>query len=214
MAVLQGMGTLYRRGTKAMSELIVGHVSEDVGERELRSFLRILHYIGLLAKSDLVLIFSDSVSSSLLSSVVEEESESFLKLVHLYGKLNETVHDSTVNNKLIRYLRVGRDEEKVAKREVQEKKREPIWRKGTLFTRSTLSNYSNAGEVEPLSYESVVGFDVSELDPKNSLSEFLNHAPMSLWGLGKGRQGKGKGKRSERERGERERERGFFVFCF
>ncbi|GAB4840475.1 hypothetical protein Ancab_021244 [Ancistrocladus abbreviatus] len=120
------------------------------------------------------------ISSLLLSSVVEEENESFLKLVHLYGELNETVRDSAVNNRLIWYLRVGRDEEKEAKREVQEKKKEPIWGKRTLLTRSNLSNYSNAGEVEPLSYGLVVGFNVSELDPENSLSRFLNHAPLSL----------------------------------
>ncbi|GAB4843864.1 hypothetical protein Ancab_013826 [Ancistrocladus abbreviatus] len=177
VAALQGMGTLYRRGTGAMGELIVGHVSEDVEERELRSFLRILHFIGLLAKSDLVLIFSNSISSSSLSSVVEEESESLLKLVQLYGGLNETVRDSGGNDGLSRYLRIEREEERDKQ---NEKEKEAVWGKATRFTRSARSNSSHSDESERLSYGSVVGFQVSELDPENSLSGFLDRVPLSL----------------------------------
>ncbi|GMH18708.1 hypothetical protein Nepgr_020549 [Nepenthes gracilis] len=172
-AALQGMGTLYRRGTKAVSDLIVGHVSEDIEEREFRSFLRILHYIGLLSRSDLVLIFASPLSSSLLSRTVEEENESFLKLVNSYAKSNETIRGSVENNGLTRYLRTGIGEEDITQKGT-------IWGKGTGSTRPTRSNYSDSGKSFRLSYGSVVGFEASELDPEDSLSGFLDPVPLSM----------------------------------
>ncbi|XP_075504632.1 uncharacterized protein LOC142542072 [Primulina tabacum] len=53
---------------------------------------------------------------------------------------------------------------------------EPIWGRRT---RSNLSE-EDGTESRRLSYGSVVGFDVEELDPESSLSGFLDHIPMSL----------------------------------
>ncbi|MBA0804122.1 hypothetical protein Gohar_014273, partial [Gossypium harknessii] len=55
---------------------------------------------------------------------------------------------------------------------------EPIWgKKGR-------GNYSSSNEDESestrLIYGSVVGFDVNELDPENSLGGFLDYIPLSL----------------------------------
>ncbi|GMH08163.1 hypothetical protein Nepgr_010003 [Nepenthes gracilis] len=165
---LQGMGTLYRRGTKAMRDLIVGHVPEDVEVREFRSFLRILHYVGLPSRTDLVLIFP-SPSSSLLSRVVEEENESFLKLVNLYAESNGTILDSAGHNELIRYLRIGTEKEEKIKKET-----------ATLWGKGTRNNYSDSGQSDHLSYGSIVGFEASELDPENSLAGFLDNVPLCL----------------------------------
>ncbi|GAB2295546.1 hypothetical protein Dimus_029709 [Dionaea muscipula] len=182
-AALQGMGTLYRRGTKSTGELIVGHVADDVEERELRSFLRALHFNGLLARSDLALVFSSAPSAAAgLNRIAEEESESFLKLVQLYVESNGTVRDSVGGHGLTRYLRTEKQREAEGKTESEHKReKETIWGKGTRPTLSaTWRKLSKSGEVTRTSYGSVVGFEASELDPENSLSGFLDDIPMGL----------------------------------
>ncbi|KAF3442687.1 hypothetical protein FNV43_RR16604 [Rhamnella rubrinervis] len=166
---LQGMGTLYRRGTRAMSDLVVGHVPEDINEDELRLFMRALHRSGLTAKADIVFV---SESSSRFGSVIQEENESFLKLIHHFKQLNRT----SSNRRRVpgfdatQFLKVG-------KKEVGE----PLWGKRI---RSSYNNSDGggqfAGKLTQLSYGSVVGFETSELDPENSLSGFLDHVPLSL----------------------------------
>ncbi|XP_022765757.1 uncharacterized protein LOC111310536 [Durio zibethinus] len=165
---LQGMGTLYRRGTKAMNDLIVSHVVEDVTEDELRLFLRVLHRSGVTSKADTVFLFGSPSLSSKFSFVIQEENDSFLKLIKHYKELNNNgFRDSVCSFDSIHFWKSG-------KKDVGE----PIWgKKGR-------GNYSNSTEAEGestrLTYGSVVGFDVNELDPENSLAGFLDHVPMSL----------------------------------
>lgn len=166
---LQGMGTLYRRGTRAMSDLVVGHVPEDVDEGELRLFMRALHRSGLTAKADVVLV---SESLSRFGSVIREENESFLKLIHRHKQLNRT---SSSRRRIpgfdpTQFLKAG-------KKQVGE----PIWGKRTRGSyNDSDGGVEVTGESTRPSYGSVVGFETSELDPENSLSGFLDPVPLSL----------------------------------
>ncbi|XP_057468355.1 uncharacterized protein LOC130757601 [Actinidia eriantha] len=160
---LQGLGNLYRRGTKAMNDLIVGHVIESVTEQELRLFLRLLHRSYLTSRSDLVLIFSSQSDLAIFKSVIEEENESFSKLVNRSREANGSFTSFDVTQ----FVKSIKKEKEWG---------EPIW------GRRTRSNYSENGETEStrLSYGSVVSFVADELDPENSLAGFLDHVPMSL----------------------------------
>ncbi|XAR69467.1 hypothetical protein NMG60_11001056 [Bertholletia excelsa] len=153
---LQGMGTLYRRGTKAMNDLIVVHVVESVTAQELRLFLRLIHRSGLTLRSDLVFIFP--TCSDNFDPVIREENESFSKLI-----LN-----STMKSDATRFVKSGGNEKEWV---------EPIWGRKRIG-----SNYSEEGEAEPtrVNYGSVVSFLVDELDPERSLAGFLDQVPMSF----------------------------------
>ena len=170
---LQGMGKLYRRGTRAMSDLVVAHVVEETNEAEFRLFLRVLHRSGLTARADVVFVFPSSLFASRFESLIQEENDSFLKLVNYYKKLNGTSHDS-----------VSASSFDVSQFLKSEKKQvgEPLW--GKRIRVNGDGNFSESGEGEGeltwFRYGSVVGFEASELDPENSLAGFLDHLPMSL----------------------------------
>lgn len=168
-AALQRMGTLYMRGTRAMADLTVVHVSEDVGEEDLRLFLRLFHRSGVTAKSDSVFVFPSPVFSSRFGSIIREENELFLKLLGRYRNLNGTANRSAA---------AGFDVTQFLKKREKKEPEEPIWGKKV----KRLVNDSNGGEDEltRLSYGSVVSFDAAEIDPENSLSGFSDHIPMSL----------------------------------
>ncbi|GFY96211.1 hypothetical protein Acr_11g0005170 [Actinidia rufa] len=146
-----------------MNDLIVGHVIESVTEQELRLFLRLLHRSYLTSRSDLVLIFSSQSDLAIFKSVIEEENESFSKLVNRSREANGSFTSFDVT----RFVKSTKKEKEWG---------EPIW------GRRTRSNYSENGETEStrLSYGSVVSFVADELDPENSLAGFLDHVPMSL----------------------------------
>nr|GMC79371.1 putative mediator of RNA polymerase II transcription subunit 24 [Ipomoea batatas] len=159
---LQGMGTLYRRGTRAMNDLVVAHAVESLTVHELKLFLRLLFRSGLSSKSDLLLIFP--AKSAAFDRAVVEESESFLKLVHGAGDRNSTSFDSA--------------QFKISVKKERESG-EPVWgRKRKSNSSEELEG--DDSESTRLSYGSVVSFDVDELDPENSLAGFLHHVPMSL----------------------------------
>ncbi|KAH0912293.1 hypothetical protein HID58_035614 [Brassica napus] len=137
---LQGMGTLFLRGTKRMHDLIVAHIASDTTEEDLRLFVRLLHRSGVTSRSDVVLLSN----SKRFDGLIEEENHSFLKLVDLCRNSNQTDSNDTS---------------------------EPIWGKKT---------HRASNETESLTHGSVVGFDVAELDPENSLSGFMDHVPIAL----------------------------------
>ncbi|KAK8546212.1 hypothetical protein V6N13_067436 [Hibiscus sabdariffa] len=166
---LQRMGTLYRRGTKAMNDLIVSHIVEDLTEDELRLFLRVFHRSGITSKADIVFLFSSSSSSSKFSAVIHEENESSLKLIQHYKESNNKgSRDSMFGFDSTQFWKSGKKDFG-----------ETIW--GKKGGRGNSSNSTEAeGESTRLTYGSVVGFDVNELDPENSLAGFLDHVPMSF----------------------------------
>ncbi|KAE8679431.1 hypothetical protein F3Y22_tig00111402pilonHSYRG01441 [Hibiscus syriacus] len=164
---LQRMGILYRRGTKAMNDIIVNHVVEGLTEGELRLFLRVLHRSGITSKADIVFLFGSSSSS--FSNVIHEENESFLKIIQHYKESNNKGRrDSMFGFDSTQFWKSG-------KKEVGE----TIWGK-----KGARGNSSNSTEVEGestrLTYGSVVGFNVNELDPENSLAGFLDNVSMSF----------------------------------
>ncbi|XP_050229900.1 uncharacterized protein LOC126679004 [Mercurialis annua] len=171
---LQGMGRLYLRGTKAMSDLVVGHVVEDTNEDEFRVYLRLLHRSGITAKADTVFIFDSSSLASRFEGLIREENDSFLKLVQHYKELNGTSRDSVsvaLRFDVTQFVKHGSKE-----------MAEPIWgRKVRVNSYNYSESVEGSGsELTRLSYGSVVGFETSELDPENSLAGFLEHVPMSL----------------------------------
>lgn len=143
-----------------MTDLLVGHVAEGATEREIVTFLRMIHHSGILSRSDLVLIFENEFLASRLGGVVKSESDSFLRLVRVYRQLNSS---SLPGRGLTRYLRPVGEEEK-----------EALWGKKRLISGN------NSTELTRASFGSIVGFDASELDPEDSLSGFLGRVPMSL----------------------------------
>ncbi|XP_022928599.1 uncharacterized protein LOC111435457 [Cucurbita moschata] len=164
-AALQRMGTLHMRGTRAMADLTVVHVSEDVGEEDLRLFLRLFHRSGVTAKSDSVFVFPSPAFSLRFRPIIQEENESFLKLLLRYRNLNGTAS---------RAAAAGFDVTRFIKTKEKKEPDEPIW--GKKMKR--LGNDSD--ELTRMSYGSVVSFDAAEMDSENSLSGFSDHIPMSL----------------------------------
>lgn len=150
-----------------MTDLVVGHVEENVTEPELRLFVRLLHRSGLTARADVIFIFACR-SSSRFASVIEEENQSFLKLVRHYRRLNSTTSRKPSSGfDVNQFIKVGKKATE-----------EPLWGRRSSTSRS---NSSEEAELTQLSYGSVVGFEVGELDPENSLAGFLDHVvPMSL----------------------------------
>ncbi|KAL3533766.1 hypothetical protein ACH5RR_007287 [Cinchona calisaya] len=154
-----------------MNDLVVAHVSESLNLYEFRMFLRVLHRSPLASRSDLLFIFARK--SAAFDSVILEEDDSFLKLVTRYREILRT-HSSTGNSvnstpnlSLTQFVKWSKKDEESG---------ETIWGKRVK------SNFSDENETEStrLSYGSVVGFLVDELDPENSLAGFLDHVPMSL----------------------------------
>ncbi|KAG5399747.1 hypothetical protein IGI04_014354 [Brassica rapa subsp. trilocularis] len=156
---LQGMGTLFLRGTKSMHDLIVAHIPSDTTEDDLRLFVRLLHRSGVTSRSDVVLLFN----SQRFNKLIEEENISFSKLVNLYRNSNQTETDSVWGFNLTRFTK-----NQLTKKDTSE----PIWGKKT--------HRANNNESDELTHGSVVGFDVAELDPENSLSGFMDHVPVAL----------------------------------
>ncbi|CAI9099901.1 OLC1v1036793C1 [Oldenlandia corymbosa var. corymbosa] len=169
---LQGMGSLYRRGTKSMNELVVAHVVESLNLHELKLFLRLFFGSALNSRADLLFIFGSK--SAPFDNVILEENDSFLKMVAEYEKLSSTRNstNSTRNSEVPLFMKRSKNDKGNG---------EPIWGgKVRSFNFSGGGNQSNNTESTRLSYGSVVGFDVDELDPENSLAGFLDHVPMSL----------------------------------
>ncbi|KAL8225361.1 hypothetical protein R6Q57_017918 [Mikania cordata] len=170
---LQRLGTLYSRGTRRMNDVVICHVPESTTLTELKSFLRAFHRSGLLSKSDLLFIFNSFTAPEIFDDVIQEENRSFLKVIRRYKSElgnGSNVSDFPASFDVSLFVKSGKDLSKG----------EPIW--GRKIKTSSNSNSSSDGgsELTRLSYGSVVGFGVGELDPENSLSGFVDHVPMGL----------------------------------
>ncbi|XP_023739510.1 uncharacterized protein LOC111887571 [Lactuca sativa] len=170
---LQGLGTLYTRGTMAMNELVICHVSDSVTKKELKLFLRSYHRSGLASKSDLLFVFNSISTIDSFDDVIRDENDLFLKLVHRYkselGNGSKAV-DFPASFDVTRFVKSGNEADKG----------ESIWGRKIKSNNSSFSNGDNGTELTRMCYGSVVGFGIGELDPENSLSGFLDHVPMNL----------------------------------
>ncbi|KAI3830179.1 hypothetical protein L1987_04313 [Smallanthus sonchifolius] len=155
---LQGLGTLYTRGTTAMNDLVICHVSNLVTTNELSLFLKTFHRSGLPSKSDLLFIFDSISTIDSFDGVIRDENDVFLNLVQ---EVRRTSGDIQASFDVTRFVNSG----------YQPENKEPIWGRQIKSNSSTNSS---------LSYGSVVGFGIGELDPENSLSGFLDSVPISL----------------------------------
>ncbi|KAK4412946.1 hypothetical protein Salat_2941800 [Sesamum alatum] len=162
---LQGMGTLYRRGTRAMSDLVVAHALESLSLHDLKLFLRLFYRSTLASRSDLLFIFPSKTAD--FDNAILLENDSFLKLLAQYSENSGNTSRSPDGFDPTQFVKSGKKEKESG---------EPIWGRRI---RANLSEESGAESTRP-SYGSVVGFDVEELDPEKSLSGFLDHVPMSL----------------------------------
>lgn len=152
-----------------MHGLVVAHIPSDTAEEELRLFMRLLHRSGVTSRSDVVLLFTSPSSATRFTDLIEEENDSFLKLVDVHRTSNSShQNDSVLGFNLTRFMK------KQSKKDISE----PIWGKKIHRVNDSVSHEST--ESTELTHGSVVGFDVTELDPENSLSGFIEHVPISL----------------------------------
>ncbi|GER51976.1 tRNA 2-selenouridine synthase [Striga asiatica] len=157
---MQGVGTLYALGTRAVADLVVAHTAESLSPTDLRLFLRLFFRSGLAARADLALVFPSGAASR-FNRLIVRERDSFVELLSRYRS------DGNLTT-----LPTGFDPTHFAKSGKKgTDSGEPIWGR---------RNRGNSSESDGLSYGSVVGFDADELDPENALSGFLDHVPMGL----------------------------------
>ncbi|KAL1821039.1 hypothetical protein ACET3Z_015908 [Daucus carota] len=162
----QGMGSLYTRGSRAMNSLIICHVMDSVSISELGLFLRLLHRSSLTSRSDVLFVFPSGKSNG-YDYVIRQENDSVLELIARFKDLNGSSE-----------LEASFDVTQFVKSSEKMKgSAEAIWGR-----RIRSGNFSGENETEltQLSYGSVVGFEVDELDPENSLAGFMDHVPLSL----------------------------------
>ncbi|CAJ1912224.1 unnamed protein product [Sphenostylis stenocarpa] len=160
---LQRMGTLHRRGTKSMSDLLICHVPDDTPLDDFRLFLRLLHRSSLTASSDVVFLFSSPSSSSKFTPIISQENHAFFSLLHLHTRLNST--------RCRQHPKSSFDPN--CFKQHQHLQKEPFW--GPKTKNNLTSSRSHS-----LSYGSVLSFHASELDPENSLAGFLDRVPLTL----------------------------------
>ena len=181
-AALEGMGMLFRKGTCAMPELVVAHLSESTTPDDLRLFLRGLHRSGLPSRADVVLLFPFRPVPANFTAVIREEEEFFQKLlrkVHSKGSHPEArkllaIADGHLHNpKLCPFNSAAYTRAPLV---TEVTKGPSIWAKHRNETKAADSEEEEA----PLQYGAVVGFDVQELDPDDALSGFLDSPSIHL----------------------------------
>lgn len=149
-----------------MNNLIICHVMDSVSITEFGLFLRLVHRASITSRSDLLFIFPTGKSNT-YDYVIRQESDSFLALITRFIELNES-HESKASFDVTQFVKSS---------EKMKESAETIWGR-----RIRSGNFSSENETEltQLSYGSVIGFEVDELDPENSLAGFMDHVPLSL----------------------------------
>lgn len=170
---LEGMGMLFRRGTRAMPQLVVAHLAESTTADELRLFLRGLHRSGMPSHADVVLLFPFRPVPNEFLTVIGDEETSFQKLLkqhppssHEKPKLSVFNSAAYWNTQLLPDSSSGRQDS--------------IW-----GHRHHNDSHLDSPELEPAAepqpqYGAIVGFDVQELDADDALSGFVNSPPIHL----------------------------------
>lgn len=174
---LEGLGMLFRKGKRAMAELVVAHLSETTTAEDLRFFLRGLHRSGTPARADVVFLFPWRPQSPEFLQVISEEDYYFQRLL-LAGKSRAA--DATQDAKLSvfnsgAYTRTLSDFGKGRQVGLQDS----IWGKNDPISAS--DGEENLGfREERVHFGAIVGFDMQELDPDDALSGFLDSSPAVL----------------------------------
>ncbi|XP_024374829.1 uncharacterized protein [Physcomitrium patens] len=173
---LQGMGTLFRKGTQHMQELIVAHLSENTSLDSLRLFLRTLHRSGATARADVLVLFAGVSSGSHGEhwEVFQEEEENFQKMLALFDpKSTAKRRASDISNSTLTPFNSG-----VFKRASEEQAQSV--RVDVIWGNRSNNSQMDAKEQGWSSYGSIAGFEMQDLDPTNVLSGFLDDPPAQL----------------------------------
>lgn len=199
MPALKGLGSVYRKGTKAMSELVVAHVEERTSLQDLRLFLRTLHRSGVTARADIVFLFAWDTSPSAMVDVIHEENLHFDKLMRLLSNDRLDVHAEVSNsstsmlsssmslpttssrpcsscsssNVTISPFNINAFRKSGSDRELSA---QPLWGVRNLGA----SQMNRTDGTFSIDWGSIVGFDVSELNPDDALQGFIDGPPLVL----------------------------------
>ncbi len=199
---LQGMGQLFRRGRWAMSELLIAHLSESTSVEDLRLFLRSLHRSGVPARADVVLLFPWRPLPVGMAAMIDQEDESFRKLL-LRSSLQRadsaisrapnstsSSSSSSSSSSIISVFNAAaywRSAETFSSSGNRVRVAEPVWGSSNINTAHSRSSSSSSSTAAKKVHKdnwggwgSVVGFDVQELDPGDTLRGFLDHPPAEL----------------------------------
>jgi hypothetical protein len=199
---LQGMGQLFRRGRSAMSELLIAHLSESTSVEDLRLFLRTLHRSGVPARADVVLLFPWRPLPVGMAAMIDQEDESFRKLL-LRSSLQRgdsaisrapnstsSSSSSSSSSSIISVFNAAaywRSAETFFSAGNKVRAAEPVWGSSNINTAHSRSSSSSSSTAARKVHKdnwggwgSVVGFDVQELDPGDTLRGFLDHPPAEL----------------------------------
>ncbi|KAG0583489.1 hypothetical protein KC19_3G140400 [Ceratodon purpureus] len=182
-AALEGMGMLFRKGTRAMPQLIVAHLGESTTPEDLRLFLRGLHRSGMPSRADVVLLFPFRPVPENFTAVIREEEDYFQKLLakahikgaHTGARKPMAIADGRVQNPKLSPFNSAAYTRTPSITEFG--KGPSIWAK---HRNETKGPNSEEEEESPLHYGAVVGFDVQELDPDDALSGFLDSPSIHL----------------------------------
>lgn len=180
---LEGMGMLFRKGTRAMPQLIVAHLSECTTPDDLRLFLRGLHRSGMPSRADVVLLFPFRPVGANFTVVIREEEDYFQKLLakmhtnesYTGARKPMAVADGRIHNPKLSPFNSAAYTRAFSLTDLA--KGPSIWAKHCNDTKGTMNSEE---EEVALHYGAVVGFDVQELDPNDALSGFLDSSSIHL----------------------------------
>lgn len=200
VAALEGMGSLLRKGSEVMYELVVAHLSDDTTAEDLRLFLRGLHRSGMPARADVVLLFPWRPLPSDMLDVIHQEEEYFHSILAEYraGEILDNVGGSRGREELssaheskfsvfnsAAYLRTPPASDNPKGRQ------DSIW--GATATLGNDSNSNAKGSSNHrnnkndddardngVNHGAILAFDMLELDPDNALSGFIDRPPADL----------------------------------
>eukprot|EP00250_Pteridium_aquilinum_P003668 c13978_g1_i1 orf=142-1947(-) len=187
---LKGLGTVFTRGTKAMSDLVVAHITESTQLEDLRMFLRTLYRSGVIARADMVFLFDSNALPVSMVDIICEENHNFHKLLHVLFSGDEHSHNvanssfstsssSTSLPPLTTHVFSNAsispfNAYKKASTENEATNTQTFWGCANLSRGNRSDNEAQLG------WGSVVGFSALELNPDDTLEGFLDHPPLTL----------------------------------
>lgn len=179
---LKGLGTVFIRGTKVMSELVVAHITEDTQLEDLRLFFRGLYRSGVMARADVVVLFAWNALPVYMVNLINEENSSFHKLLQFSSSESNDVHTDgpasspspTQSAASISPFNIDAYKKASAENELTS---QPFW--GSRVGNLSHGNRSD-GAMQQFVWGSIIGFDASELNPDDTLQGFFDHPPVEL----------------------------------
>ncbi|KAJ7297212.1 hypothetical protein O6H91_13G002000 [Diphasiastrum complanatum] len=181
---LQGLGTLFRKGTKTMNELVVAHLSENLNIQEFRLFLRTLHRSEVSARADIIFLFPWSPLPLQIRQVIQEEERYFQDLLHLTAKLSvmpEELHENERQTGLDSWHPIQQpvqaEDESVLKASELPSSNKGHKSNVPLSSNSSVSKLNHFMRHE---WGSISGYQMAELDPSDTLAAFLESPSIDL----------------------------------